>query len=54
VQCQSGDSCAKSILAAFIADPATELNGSCIKEALPLPFALPADGGTMIFKYITF
>jgi hypothetical protein len=43
VQFLSGDACAESIVAAFIADPTTEPDGSCITEALPLPFALPAE-----------
>ncbi len=38
----SDDPCADSIVASFIADPTTEPDSSCIAEALPLPFALPA------------
>jgi pimeloyl-ACP methyl ester carboxylesterase len=43
VQFLTGDACAESIVAAFIADPTTEPDSNCIAEALPLQFALPAD-----------
>ena len=42
VQFLTGDACAESIVVAFIADPTTEPDASCIAEALPLQFALPA------------
>ena len=38
----TGDACAESIVAVFIADPTTEPDANCIAEALPLQFALPA------------
>ena len=43
VQFLSGDACAESIVASFIADPTTEPDSRCIAEALPLQFALPAE-----------
>jgi pimeloyl-ACP methyl ester carboxylesterase len=43
VQFLTGDACAASIVASFIADPTTEPDGSCIAEAVPLQFALPAE-----------
>lgn len=39
----NGRSIKESIVASFIADPTIEPDGSCIAEALPLPFALPAE-----------
>ena len=43
VQFITGDACAESIVSAFIADPTTEPDGSCIAEALPLQFTLPGE-----------
>ena len=43
VQFLTGDTCAASIVASFIADPTTEPDSRCIAEALPLQFALPAE-----------
>ena len=43
VQFLTGNVCAESIVASFIADPTTEPDSSCIAEALPLQFALPAE-----------
>ena len=43
VQFLSGDPCAESIVAAFIADPTREPDSSCIDETLPLQFPLPAE-----------
>jgi pimeloyl-ACP methyl ester carboxylesterase/heat shock protein HslJ len=45
VQFLTGNTCAESMVAAFIADPATEPDSSCIAETLPLEFALPAETG---------
>jgi hypothetical protein len=43
VQFLSGDACTASIVAAFIANPTTVPDASCIAETLPLQFALPAE-----------
>jgi hypothetical protein len=43
VQFLARDACAESIVAAVIANPTIEPDGSCITEALPLPCALPAE-----------
>ena len=43
VQFLTGDPCAESIVASFLADPTTEPDSSCIDEALPLSFAPPAE-----------
>jgi len=43
VQFLTDNACAESIVASFIADPTTEPDDSCIAEALPLQFALPAE-----------
>jgi pimeloyl-ACP methyl ester carboxylesterase len=43
VQFLTGNPCAESIVASFLADPTTEPDSSCIAEALPLEFHLPAE-----------
>jgi pimeloyl-ACP methyl ester carboxylesterase len=43
VQFLTGNACAESIVASFIADPTTEPDGSCIADDLPLQFALPTE-----------
>jgi pimeloyl-ACP methyl ester carboxylesterase len=43
VQFLTGNPCAESIVASFLADPTTEPDSSCIAEALPLDFYLAAE-----------